>query len=284
MPRRFQIFILCLLFVIALTGGTEPVSAQGDIYPHIVQPGDTLLDLSLFYASPLHELAAANEELDLSLPVGSGEIIGVPVAFPIDPAITGQTNSEAVPAVYTVQRGDTLFRIATRFNVAVAALAAANDIWDIDSIYVGQQLIIPTDDFDFALVEEELSTVDAPPPTIDEGKQIVVVLSQQKLFAYEDGVLLRQFVVSTGLPGTPTVVGDFAVYVKYDSQHMSGPGYSLPNVPWVMYFYRGYGIHGTYWHNNFGQPMSHGCINMRTPEAEWLYNWAPVGTPVHVSN
>jgi lipoprotein-anchoring transpeptidase ErfK/SrfK len=49
-----------------------------------------------------------------------------------------------------------------------------------------------------------------------------------------------------------------------------------------MYFYRGYSFHGTYWHNNFGFPMSHGCVNMPTPEAEWLYNFAEVGTPVHV--
>ena len=89
-------------------------------------------------------------------------------------------------------------------------------------------------------------------------------------------------VVSTGLPATPTVQGDYNVYVKYAAQTMSGPGYYLPDVPWVMYFYSGYGIHGTYWHNNFGQPMSHGCVNLPTPEAEWFYNWAEVGTPVHV--
>jgi lipoprotein-anchoring transpeptidase ErfK/SrfK len=47
-----------------------------------------------------------------------------------------------------------------------------------------------------------------------------------------------------------------------------------------MYFYRGYAIHGTYWHNNFGRPMSHGCVNMRTGDAAWVYNWAPIGTPV----
>ena len=63
---------------------------------------------------------------------------------------------------------------------------------------------------------------------------------------------------------------------------MSGPGYYLPDVPFIMYFYKGYGLHGTYWHNNFGQPMSHGCVNMPTPEAEWAYNWAGIGTPVIV--
>jgi lipoprotein-anchoring transpeptidase ErfK/SrfK len=47
-----------------------------------------------------------------------------------------------------------------------------------------------------------------------------------------------------------------------------------------MYFYRGYGLHGTYWHNNFGTPMSHGCVNLSTPDARWLFSWAPVGTKV----
>ncbi|NDJ53470.1 MAG: L,D-transpeptidase, partial [Chloroflexi bacterium] len=108
--------------------------------------------------------------------------------------------------------------------------------------------------------------------------------STQHVFAYEDGDLVADFMVSTGLPATPTVVGDFAVWHKNEGQRMSGPGYDLPGVPWVMYFYQGYGFHGTYWHNNFGNPMSHGCVNMRTPDAEWLWHWAPLGTAVRVIN
>jgi lipoprotein-anchoring transpeptidase ErfK/SrfK len=93
---------------------------------------------------------------------------------------------------------------------------------------------------------------------------------------------LRTVIVSTGLWGTPTVQGDYRIYWKLTSQTMSGPGYYLPGVPWVMYFYQGYAIHGTYWHNNFGQPMSHGCVNLPTDQAEWFFRWAEVGTPVHV--
>jgi lipoprotein-anchoring transpeptidase ErfK/SrfK len=88
--------------------------------------------------------------------------------------------------------------------------------------------------------------------------------------------------VSTGTGNTPTPVGEYAIYSKVRSQTMSGPGYSLPNVEFVSYFYSSYAIHGTYWHNNFGQPMSHGCVNMRNTDAEWLYTWAPIGTPVSV--
>jgi len=58
--------------------------------------------------------------------------------------------------------------------------------------------------------------------------------------------------------------------------------YYLPDVPYTMYFYDGYGIHGTYWHDNFGTPMSHGCVNMRTSEAAWLFDFADVGTLVNV--
>ncbi len=82
------------------------------------------------------------------------------------------------------------------------------------------------------------------------------------------------------LPRTPTVVGRFRIQTKLTSTRMSGPGYDLPGVPYTMYFYKGYAIHGTYWHNNFGRPMSHGCINMRTPDAAWLFNWASIGTLV----
>ncbi len=111
---------------------------------------------------------------------------------------------------------------------------------------------------------------------------IDVDLSQQRLVAYEGDTPVRSVIVSTGLPGTPTVTGQYHIYVKYLAQTMSGPGYYLPDVPYVMYFYEGYGIHGTYWHHNFGHPMSHGCVNTPTPDAQWLYNWATVGTLVNV--
>jgi len=95
---------------------------------------------------------------------------------------------------------------------------------------------------------------------------------------------VRSVTVSTGLPGTPTVEGEFRIYQKLLSQTMSGPGYYLPGVPYVMYFHQGYGLHGTYWHSNFGQPMSHGCVNLPTQEAKWFFYWAEVGTPVLVSS
>lgn len=119
-------------------------------------------------------------------------------------------------------------------------------------------------------------------PPAGETKWIDVDLTRQVLVAYEGDVPVRIVVVSTGLPRTPTPKGQFRIWAKLRYDDMTGPGYYLPNVPYVMYFYGGYALHGTYWHNNFGRPMSHGCVNLPTSEAEWLFNWAEVGTLVNI--
>jgi lipoprotein-anchoring transpeptidase ErfK/SrfK len=111
---------------------------------------------------------------------------------------------------------------------------------------------------------------------------IDVDLTNQRVYAYEGDVVVNSFIVSTGTWMTPTVTGKYKIYVKIRSGSMHGPGYFLPDVPYIMYFHKGYGLHGTYWHNNFGTPMSHGCVNLRTDEAGWLFGWASVGTVVNV--
>lgn len=123
---------------------------------------------------------------------------------------------------------------------------------------------------------------DANPAPTRWGKWIEVILDEQRLIAWEDGRMVMTTLVSTGAQDTPTVRGVFRIYRKLDSQHMRGRGYDLPNVPYVMYFKGSYAMHGTYWHDNFGQPMSHGCVNIPTGKAAWLYNWAPPGTVVVV--
>jgi lipoprotein-anchoring transpeptidase ErfK/SrfK len=125
-------------------------------------------------------------------------------------------------------------------------------------------------------------TAQIQPPVGNGERWIEVNLSEQRLYAWEGDVMISSFLVSTGTWAHPTVTGTFNIWNKTPIQAMSGPGYYLPNVPWVMYFYQDYGIHGTYWHNNFGTPMSHGCVNMTIPDAEWLYNWASYGTVVKV--
>lgn len=115
-----------------------------------------------------------------------------------------------------------------------------------------------------------------------EDRWIDVDLSNQRTYAYEGDQVIRSFVVSTGTWQYPTVTGQYRIYIKYESAPMSGPGYYLPGVPFIMYFYKGYGLHGTYWHNNFGTPMSHGCVNLTIDDAEWLYYWSSIGTLVNV--
>jgi hypothetical protein len=120
-------------------------------------------------------------------------------------------------------------------------------------------------------------------PSVDsEGRWIDIDLSSQTVYAYEDKTIVNSFLVSTGTWAHPTVTGQFQIYAMYPATLMVGPDYYLPGVPYTMYFYKGYALHGTYWHNNFGTPMSHGCVNLRTPDAEWLYNWASIGTLVNV--
>jgi lipoprotein-anchoring transpeptidase ErfK/SrfK len=120
-------------------------------------------------------------------------------------------------------------------------------------------------------------------PVTGSGEHwIDVDLSQQRTYAYEGDTLVNSFLVSTGTWQTPTVTGKYKIWIKLRSAAMSGPGYYLPNVPYIMYFYKSYGLHGTYWHNNFGTPMSHGCVNLSIPDAQWLYNFSSVGTVVNV--
>jgi lipoprotein-anchoring transpeptidase ErfK/SrfK len=121
-----------------------------------------------------------------------------------------------------------------------------------------------------------------PKALADEGRWIDVDLGAQRVNAYEGSKRVRSFVVSTGIWRYPTLTGQYRIYVKLRSTAMSGPGYYLPGVPYTMYYYQGYALHGTYWHNNFGTPMSHGCVNLRTPDAEWLFHFASVGTLVNV--
>ncbi|MCB9134996.1 MAG: L,D-transpeptidase [Anaerolineales bacterium] len=125
-------------------------------------------------------------------------------------------------------------------------------------------------------------TVNLPDPIASGENWIDVDLTRQMAFAMAGDQVVRSFVVSTGTWQHPTVTGQYHIYVKYRYADMSGPGYYLPDVPYVMYFYQGYGLHGTYWHNNFGVPMSHGCVNFSIEDAGWVYDFTVVGTLVNV--
>ncbi len=130
--------------------------------------------------------------------------------------------------------------------------------------------------------------------TTNQGeKHIYVDLSTQILYAYEGTTKVMQTYISSGKWGK-TPVGNFHIWEKLIATRMAGgegaDAYDLPNVPYVMYFYSDFGLHGAYWHDNFGHPMSHGCVNMRQIDAKALFNWADgpsgktKGTAVSVCN
>lgn len=117
---------------------------------------------------------------------------------------------------------------------------------------------------------------------VSQPRRIEIDLSQQRLRAWEGKKLVYSFRVSTGKRATPTPVGRFRIQTKYRTNRMRGQGYDIPDVPYAMYFYEGYAIHGAYWHNRFGTPVSHGCINLPVKQARKLYNWTKPGTLVLV--
>lgn len=112
-----------------------------------------------------------------------------------------------------------------------------------------------------------------------EEKWIEVSLDEQKLRAWEGNKVVMEFPISSG-KWAPTPKGDFSIWYKTRYQKMEGGNkawgtyYNLPNVPNNMFFYQGYALHGAYWHNNFGHPMSHGCVNEPLANAAEIFNWA----------
>ena len=258
-------------------------STPGSTY--IVRPRDTLGSIAARHRVTVSQLAQANG-LHTSSWVYIGQRLQIPQSSrdaPTTASTSSATSSSTTTSsattsssgsTYVVRPGDTLAGIATRHRVSVSRLAAANGLRTNSWVYVGQRLVIP------AASSTSSASTSTSTTSSDDEKWIDVNLSTQTLVAYSGRTPVFRASVSTGTWRYPTVVGTFRVYVKYVSTRMRGPGYDLPNVPYTMYFYRGYAIHGTYWHDNFGTPMSHGCVNLSISDARWLFYWAPVGTKV----
>jgi len=180
-----------------------------------------------------------------------------------------------VLSLFIVKNTDTTIHIETQ------------DVFDqkeTRAVFLNSPLVVPN----------YLAQLPTPKRVLGEStaeKRIYVDLSNQMLYAYESDRLVYSFLVSTGKWGkTPT--GVFDIWGKFRYTKMSGGSvalhtyYYLPNVPYVMFFEndqvvasRGFSIHGTYWHENFGHPMSHGCVNMKTSEAAIIYNWSSPKVP-----
>lgn len=183
--------------------------------------------------------------------------------------------------VFSAISWSTYKKIASAAPHLPADLSGEIDPTQKIAVYEGKQIEVP------ALV---FKTATLPVLGIFSGNRwIEVDLSEQKIKAWDGDRLFLESLISTGLPWWPTPKGEFTIWSKARATKMEGGSgkyyYYLPNVPYVMFFeneeiagFRGFSLHGTYWHNDFGRVHSHGCVNLPTPVAEQLYFWT---TPVN---
>jgi hypothetical protein len=185
------------------------------------------------------------------------------------------------------QLGFRLYYQSTHWVQAIEA-GPAGELWyRVNDDLAGSYHINPLHVRPVPLEEMEPITPDLPL----EKKRIEVNLTMQTLTAYENDRQLLKTTISSGIPNGPrgadglstkTPQGEFRILEKDPAKHMGNGNlfadaddYELPGVPWTCFFTtQGHAFHGTYWHENFGVPMSHGCINMRTEDAKWLFRWA----------
>ncbi len=266
-PVKLAIIILVLIaaLVPALPAAAAPDYQSGGV--HVVQRGESLSQIARRYGVSTAALAQANGISNPNL-IYAGQRLVIPGA-----SGGASAGGSATGGVHVVRPGENLSGIAARYGTTVAALARANNLSNPNHIYVGQRLVVSG----AGAAAARPATQPAAPSS---GRWIGINLSTQTLTAYEGNSAVFSTLISSGST-FPTPTGTYSILYRVRAQRMTGPGYDLPNVPWVMYFTnRGHAIHGAYWHNNFGRPMSHGCINMRPSEAEWLYNFTPNGAKV----
>jgi lipoprotein-anchoring transpeptidase ErfK/SrfK len=133
-----------------------------------------------------------------------------------------------------------------------------------------------------------LPVTEVAPVITTLARRIEVNLSEQRAYLFENEAVVQSWYISSGKEGFSSSTGHFRISAKLTSQNMGNrdltksPFYFTPDVPWVMYYNGDEALHGAYWHDNFGNVMSHGCINMPVDAASYVYQWAPMGTEVWV--
>jgi hypothetical protein len=188
--------------------------------------------------------------------------------------VLGTVKSTAAPGLNSPETGNTWYR----FNVVqiYASQEADGITWD---------LVGPNEWLD-AVNVRRVDPHTAQPKGVTANRWIEVNLAEQTVSVYENNRLIFATMTSTGVDHFWTRPGVFQIREKLDSTTMSNSVqddfYYLENVPWTMYFDEARALHGAYWHNKFGYPFSHGCVNLSPGDAHWLYNWANVGDTVYV--
>jgi LysM repeat protein len=283
----------------ASTPAPANLPAQSPPGTYVVQSGDSIIGVAGKFGVTQQALAAANglQPFDrlrigqtLKIP-GQGQpqppsqAPTVQATTTPQPVTSAQGSQLGKPVQYVVQPGDSLSTVASKFNTTVDSLIALNKLSDRNFLRVGQVLTIVNGDDQNNNPPVFTPTPEPTPPMGEFGpKWVDVNISTQLMTAYEGQTPVFSAKASTGIPRHPTVEGTYRIYAKYRSVKMEGGQgaeyYYIPNVPYTMYFYSGYALHGAYWHNNFGHPMSHGCVNLPVDAAKWMFDWAPIGTMV----
>jgi LysM repeat protein len=252
-------------------GGSGTVAVNG---AYTVRPGDTLSSIAARHGTTVSAIVRAN-----GLASANYIYAGQKLAVPGGSSGGGASQTGGGGQVYTVQRGDTLASIAYRYGTTAWAVASANGLANPNYIYPGQRLRIPA------------GAGAAPVSVSGGGQRIVVDLSEQRMYVYQGGQLLWNWVVSTGRPGQTTAVGHYKVLNKIPNAYAYT--WSLQMPYWLGIYWAGSlqnGIHALpiqangqrLWAGYLGTPVSFGCVILSTQNAQTLYNWAAVGTPVDI--
>ena len=270
-----------------ITGEMEsdaPLLNAGEVTRiYVTQPGDTLSIIATRVGTTAARLAELNQRSPAER-LHVGEPLRVPVTANADFLVRVD---DAIPAagkyyVHIVAEGESLSTIAATYGTSVRQILKTNDFDSANQVKPGMRVVVPPPSFAELFANVPMGDNGAPeyPVVPTDDKWISVDLNYQRAYAWEGNKLIKKFAISSGKSRTPTVTGDFRIWAKTPSQTMEGGSraagdyYNLPNVQWVQYFYQDYSFHGAYWHNNFGVPMSHGCVNMTNADAKWLYEWA----------
>lgn len=232
------------------------------------------VDQRVWYRIEKDEYVLASDVLPASPSTFHGVVLGQIYHPPLGFVVADQLNVRAKPGVALDSPPLTTL---PRYTVV--------DILGQETVNDGVWYQIGPDHYVHSAYVRVVTATPRPSDVAPDEKWIAVNLSEQTLAAYEGDRMVFATLVSSGLPWWRTPEGLFRIWVKMYAGNMSGGSvetndyYYLQDVPWTMYFYRGYGLHAAYWHDRFGDPRSRGCVNLSPRDARWLFHWASPSLP-----
>jgi len=170
--------------------------------------------------------------------------------------------------------GSCILKMKSKLLCGLMATVLGSCLWSASAFLSHRSAVVRADDQWLVNSVNELKA--------SSDRWIQVDLSEQMLTAWEGDRPIYSILVSTGSAVSPTPMGVFTVQAMYDSVRVEREDNTLSDIPYVLYFATHYAIHGAYWHQNFGTPVSRGSVNVAVDHAAWLYYWASLGMPVVV--